>query len=183
MKAVVDVDDLVAEEQIVDLLLPLHAAVLGFCVTCYAVPNRLGPVAELRARYPWITFGIHGFEHTFAECRAWTSELAEALLAQALDMGYDAVFKAPNWILDREVEVALAKLDIVLHHHHPNYKPSAPNLRVFPMGKPSNVKQVHTHLVPNPATDSIIGHPDFTPEALSRFDAFLTPLDVAFRLC
>lgn len=182
MKAVVDVDDLIEEQQIQDLLMPLRFAVPALRVTAYAVPNRLGPVDGLKKRYPWITFGIHGFEHTFAECRAWTSDLTEALIGASLEMGYDRVFKAPNWILDSEVEEALAKLRVTLHHHE-DYKPSAAKLYVYPMGKPSNVKSVHTHLIKNPATDHISEHPGFTPDALGKFREFLLPMDVALQLC
>jgi len=185
-RAFVDVDDLWQEQQIKDLLLPLREAIgEKFKVTAYAIPNKLGPVHDLVKAYPWITFAIHGFEHTFAECRAWHSEVAEARLQQALDMGYAPVFKAPNWILDIETEIACRKLNITLHHHK-IYEPATPGLMCYPgprKRRPFLVEHEnpHTHIVRS-ATDKLSDDPtsfitecpDFKIHRLKEFDLFLS---------
>lgn len=173
---VVDLDDLVSEDQITSLLLPLREA-LGpaFRVTCYAIPNQLGPVHALREQYPWITFAQHGFEHTFAECRSWTTDLTLARLERGRELGYASLFKAPQWILDTEVEAGLHALDYVLHHHV-TYKPTVSGLRVYHEDAPG-IRALHTHLVQNPATGWIGSHPYFNATYLRRFSRFDTPLE------
>lgn len=174
--AVLDLDDLISEEQITEHLAPLREA-LGerFRVTCYGVPNRLGPVHDLRERYPWITFAQHGFEHTFAECRVWTTDLTVALLERGREMGYAPLFKPPNWILDREVEEGCLAAGVALHVHA-DYQPTVSGLRTYTEDAPG-IRALHTHILQNAATDWIGTHPYFTASYLRRFDSFQTPLD------
>ena len=177
--AVVDVDDLHCEEQIIKWLLPLHEAVPALVVTCYAIPNKLGPVHELVTRYPWIIFAVHGWEHSQFETRAWSEDLAKEHITQALTMGYSHLFKAPNWLEEPLLEEVCAELSIVLHHHT-DYKPTFKGLRAFPGPTPrTDFESVHTHIQRNPATDFIEGHPQFTSEHLSQFERFATPIELA----
>lgn len=181
--AVVDVDDLISRDQITTWLCPLKAMVPHFKLTAYAVPNRLGPVHQLKEEFPWITFGIHGFEHSFSECLGWTKEQAKTLLQTALDMGYAPVFKAPNWQLDFETEEALKELEIVLHHHLDDYKPTTAGLYAYPgLGPLQPHAYIHTHILRNPVTDFIDGHPGFMPDSLAEHDEFLSPIDLAVML-
>jgi hypothetical protein len=178
MIAVVDVDDLWCEEQITTHLLPLKEAVPDFAVTSYSIPNRLGPVHELKTRYPWITFGIHGFEHSFCECLEWTPEKATVLIKLALEMGYAPLFKPPNWSYDVELLKVLPVLGVALHHHKDAPPPSEwPGQRYG--GSRGNHTYLHTHIEQNPATDFIGDHRDFRPIRLLRFKRFATPLDFA----
>ena len=178
LRALVDVDDLFQEEQITEHLVPLRNAVPTLRVTAYAIPNKLGSVATLRGRYPWITFGIHGFEHTPFECRAWTQTHAEDLIAQALSMGYNAIFKPPNWIFDVETEVACRNLGVVLHHHARDL-PVTAGLRHYSGAQSAPHAYIHTHITENPATDFIKYHPGFRVESLQNFDGFVDPQDLA----
>ncbi len=181
MIAVVDVDDLHCEEQIERYLIPLALAAPLFKVTAYTIPNKMGPVHDLKARYPWITFGIHGWEHTFCEAREWTTDKALCLLRLGLEMGYAPLFKAPNWVYDPELLPALDELGITLHHHKDQPPPSEwKGLRYAgPPGKKASHVYVHTHIERNASTDFIAEHRDFRPLALRRFDQFKTPLDFA----
>ena len=179
--ALVDVDDLVSVEQIEEFLVPIKEAVPGFALTAYTVPNRMGPVHGLKIDYPWIRFAIHGFEHTFAECRAWTSDQAEYFLTTALEMGYAKFFKPPNWIYDIELEMACKELDVLLHHH-PSQPPSTPGLRHFPVLGGEKYAPLHTHILKNASTDHITTHPGFAIENLKTFDTFIFPNDRAERI-
>ena len=176
--AVVDVDDLAFEEQITLDLLPLREAIPSLVVTCYAIPNHLGPVHELRERYPWIVFAQHGFEHAYAECRSWTRDLALALLARGAEMGYAPLFKPPQWIIDAEVEEACLASGVVLHHHA-DYAPSTPGLLCYSDLEREDYRAIHSHLQANPSTDNVKTHPYFKAEYLRRFDLFQSPLDCA----
>jgi hypothetical protein len=177
--AVADLDDLWCEAQIEKHLVPRKEAVPEFRVTCYTIPNRFGPVQRLRDRYPWVVFGIHGWEHTFAECRAWTQDIAEAKLDRALQMGYAPLFKPPNWILDDETEKACERLGIMLHHHE-TYSPGTYKLKTWPPTPwPAEISCLHSHIEWNPVTDFIETSPRFAIENLKRFEKFLTPLEAA----
>lgn len=179
-RILVDVDDLYCEQQITDWLQPLRKA-LGepFRITCYAPPNRLGPVHDLRDKYSWITFGIHGFEHTFCECRAWTVDYAKAHIEKALEMGYHPLFKAPNWTYDIELEMACTQLNVVLHHHE-DFEPSH-GVLAYPGRKAVRLPLAvaHTHILRNPNTDFIAEAPSFKLEHLLTFSEFVTPFEVA----
>jgi len=180
--AVVDVDDLWCEDQITRWLLPLKEAVPQLRVTCYCIPNKLGPVAALRERYPWVLFAIHGWEHSLFETRAWTDTLARVHMERAIEMGYAHLFKAPNWMGEPFLEEVCFDLHITLHHHK-DYAPSRKGLLAFP-GRRDRVdfEGVHTHIQRNPATDFIEGHEQFTPDYLARFDDFMTPIEAAVEI-
>ena len=136
MKRVIEMDDLWNPQQIKDLIVPIKQEHPALVVNVFAIPNKLGPVTELKAQYPWINFCIHGFEHTHFECGEWTSDKAEALIAKAIEMGYEPVFKAPNHYLDDETAGACAKLDVILVHND-SYKPGVPGLTTFKSGQQS----------------------------------------------
>lgn len=175
MIAVVDVDDLISEDQIIEYLVPIKNKIRDFQLTCYTVPNKFGPIEpELRARYPWIEFGIHGFEHTPFECLTWSDEQTIRIINESLDMGYDKIFKPPNWILHDEVIDACRKTDTILHHHD-GEKLSLIGLKCFPGPKPHprTYAPLHTHILKNPVTDHISNHPGFLPENLVMYEAFL----------
>lgn len=177
--AIVDVDDLYCEAQILEHLLPRYEQVPGFQVTAYTIPNLMGPVHDLSKKYPWITFAQHGTEHTFGECRSWTSDFAVAQLELGASLGYAPLFKPPQWICDKELEEACVTRGVILHHHV-SYHPKAKGLRCYPgssLGRRQRAQPVHTHITKNPSTDFIEDHPGFTIEALRAYDTFLTPVD------
>jgi hypothetical protein len=167
MRAFVDVDDLICETQIKELLLPLRVKVPKLQVTADAIPNKLGEVWVLKQKYPWIFFGIHGWEHTFCECIAWSETQAIHFMKRSLNMGYDPCFKAPNWEFDEDVIKACKEVDIKLHAHETSEQGS--------LVIPKDVDYIHTHIMRNPSTDYILEHTKFTPDYLQVVDEFLTP--------
>lgn len=181
MICVADVDDLISEDQIVEYLVPIKKKVPDFCVTAYTVPNKFGPIEPaLRARYPWITFGIHGWEHTPFECMAWSEDSALQHIGDALNMGYNRIFKAPNWRLHDEIVLACARLGVVLHHHE-SQAPVGLGCHLYPGPKPRSrdYSMLHTHILKNPVTDHISSHFGFLPENLVAYTEFQTPLTFA----
>lgn len=167
---VVDVDDLVDPLQL-DLFSEIRALRPDFHVTCYSIPNKLGPIHDLKPQFPWVTFAIHGFEHTHFECLTWTYDEARRLLSLALSMGYEPLFKAPNWLLDIETERACKDLNITLHHHI-DYVPTTPGLQRYHEKLNKSFVALHTHISPNPATDWIETHPGFSPKKLEPIKSF-----------
>lgn len=182
--AIVEADDLTCHEQLDLYAAPLHDAVPHLVFGAYAIPNHLGPVHELKKLYPWVRFYLHGLEHVWAECRSWSSALAQVNLELGLNLGYEPIFKPPQWICHEEIEEACKAMDVVLHHHL-DYVPTTRGLLCYPGPKAlrkRDVEYIHTHIVENPATDFIVGHEKFTPEFLAGFDTFLTPRDAAVRI-
>jgi len=179
--AVVDVDDLICEEQIVDLLLPIKTKIPDFVVTAYGVPNKLGSVSKLKDRYPWVTFGIHGWEHTPFECCAWSDADTERNILRALALGYAPVFKPPNWQLHDEIVSTCTLVDVVLHHHKDKVPATRYGCRLFPgpFPRPRTYANIHTHVLRNPVTDYIADHPGFQEENLLMWEAFETPIHFA----
>lgn len=133
MKLVIEMDDLWSEQQIHDQLLPLKWRFPSLILNVFAIPNKLGPVHELKKMYPWINFCIHGFEHTHFECGEWTADKAQALIGKALEMGYEPIFKAPNHYLDDETAEACKALEVTLVHNN-SYKPTIEGLKTFRSG-------------------------------------------------
>jgi len=181
----VDLDDLWEPGQ---LALPRFAEILArhpeFIATFFTIPNKFGEVTPaLRAQFPWARFAIHGWEHTQFECRTWTTEETVRLVKRALDLGYDPIFKAPNWIMDRDVELGLAECGVVLAHHE-TYVPSVSGLRAFPgpLAKRRRIAHVHTHITENPATDWLMTHPAFHAPAFDNAERFLTFDEAAITL-
>jgi len=179
--AVVDVDDLICVEQIEDLLVPIKKKIPAFKVTAYTVPNKFGTVTPaLRARYPWIVFGIHGWEHTPFECLTWSDSDADRNIMRALAMGYDYIFKAPNWEIHDEVVQACGFAKVTVHHHDRRV-PAVAGASLFPGPLPRDRRftSIHTHILKNPVTDYIEDHPAFLPENLLAWEDFATPFDFA----
>lgn len=177
--SVYDVDDLISRDQIEKYLVPLKEANPDFALTAYTVPNRMGEVHQLAEEFPWITFAIHGFEHSQFECASWTEQRALTLIRRALELGYAPLFKAPNWILDSEVEKALVELHVMLHHHEIQ-KPRTSGLLCYPgpHKPPFRFGRAHTHILENPVTDFITVHPLFQPEHVRQVPQFLNIMDM-----
>lgn len=181
MRLVVSVDDLFEREQIERFLVPIQKELPHFRVTVSAIPNRLGPIMDWRGEYPWVTFGIHGWEHTRGECGVWSLDQAKDLIQKALSMGYDPLFKAPNWIVDLETEQACKDLGVTLFHHE-SYEVSTVGLKHFP-GKArralKNCQTLSAHFYKRGVDNFIGDHPGFDPSKMKFVTEFLTPLDLA----
>jgi len=173
MRILYDVDDLTNEAQIKQYLVPLREANPKFRITAFAIPNHLGPVHNLAAKYPWITFAIHGFEHEFAECLAWTPEVAEGLIGAALKMGYAPIFRPPNWQVDADTLKACSKLNVIFAGDGKTQYPPGLSLRLWPSPRPPKVAWAHTHIIDSPGVTFIDSTPEFHPSYIAKIDEFL----------
>jgi len=171
-----DVDDLWEAGQITRHLVPLRRAHPDFRVTAFTIPAKMGDVGLLKKAFPWITFGIHGWEHTPFECASWTSDRAEEYIQRALDMGYDSIFKPPNWVYDEELVEAIRKTGVILVPHHDEHT-EWEGIRIWKT-RERNYTWAHTHIEENPATDFIDNHPLFDPRYVETVTKFLTPFEV-----
>lgn len=178
--AMVTLDDLYDPQQIIDLLEPLKQKVPQLIVTCFTIPNKFGEIHFLARRYPWICFAQHGREHTPFECRTWTKEYTEWNIQENLKMGYEKIFKPPNWTMDEEVEQGLLAKDILLVAHD-TYEATTPNLRWLTASKHKKHyiwgDLIHSHITRNPATSYFSDLPEFNPDYLLRYNSFITPWD------
>ena len=172
MKTLIEVDDLWHKEQIKELLVPLRTANPGIIVNAFAIPNKLGDVKFLKEAYPWIRFCIHGFEHTHFECAEWTFEKGVDLIGKALKMGYDPVFKAPNYYMDQETDEACNYHELVLVHND-SYIPKVPGTVAYPgKSQPAHLR-LSAHLVTYPgSSDFIQAHRGFHPKQLQPLTNF-----------
>lgn len=174
MRMLLEVDDLWDSDQIQKQLVPLRGFNKNLVVNAFCIPNKLGEVHMLREIYPWIKFYIHGFEHTHFECLEWTDEKARALLSKAREMGYQPVFKAPNYLMDDETALACSYLDIYLVHN-PSYIPDMTGLKSYPNNQnwPKHLR-ASAHLVPYPGCgDFIETNPCFSKQGLEEASEFL----------
>lgn len=189
-RVVADLDDLYDADQL-KLFDHILEARPDFKVTLFAIPNKLGPVHKLKQEFPWVTFGIHGWEHTRQECLTWSPDLANYYLTRALELGYDPIFRPPNWVADTIVEDACLALNIVFAHHANNYygpdTPRTPGLMCYP-GPPELRKDqpthawIHSHLTPNPATDDLFTSKHFRVEELVKYGMFRNLTDYAVTI-
>lgn len=185
LAALVDVDDLYHPDQIEAILVPLHTANPAFRITCFTIPNRFGPITpDLAARYPWITFAIHGWEHAHFECLEWTYEKAKTMIQRALDMGYAPIFRPPNWLCDEDLERACRDLDVILCHHVDD-QPHTEKLMCWPGPKSlrpaddSGPRWLHSHLPGIANFQFHLQHDTrFTSAAIAAIPKFLTFPDV-----
>ena len=89
-------------------------------VTLFTIPARTSPetIAEAKSLGEWVTLGMHGWEHTLAECWTWSEADALDRMKRALDMGIDGkVFRAPKWVIDADTYLAAKSLGWVIADH------------------------------------------------------------------
>jgi hypothetical protein len=172
-----DVDDLWDAGQITKYLVPLRRANPEFRVTAFAIPAKLGEVHLLKKAFPWITFAIHGWDHPQFECVAWTKEQGEKYIRRALDMGYDKLFKPPNWRYDDELVEAIRETGVVFARHKKDTNRYEGVTSWHPTQR-YDYTWAHTHIQPSPATDNINTHELFGPRYVETVTQFVTPLEV-----
>ena len=180
--ALLELRDLWNPDQLQQHVAPLREKNPTLHLTCYGMPNRLGPVTELRREFPYVTFGIQGFEGSPFECAPWTEDIARTHLMDALSMGYNAIFFPPGWVYDEETAKACKDLSILLRHH-PSAQIFVKGLAVYPGPKDGRLKPTYRAIQSSLQPGSIGGwmgtHPAFQNLDTFNFNQFITPLDVA----
>lgn len=105
---VVDFDDLCDEFDPYLSLMALKNSYPSFKCTLFAIPSRCSP--ELLSKYrahDWIELGVHGYHHASQECVVWGYDETIGKLEEMERLGWDKLFKAPNWQMNHEVYRAL----------------------------------------------------------------------------
>ncbi len=152
-------------------------------MTVYGIPNKLGDVEGLKKRFPWVTFGMHGFECTPYECLTWTEEVARERLEIGLSLGYAPLLLPPGWVYDIETAEACKELGIVLRHSFMS-KVFVEGMRAFPGPDGYRVQMkcmpLITSLLRNNQRDWIGNHPGF--KDFLRGDGGVTPLSCAVEV-
>ncbi len=176
MRAFISCDDLWRREQIDEYLVPLREAIPHLKVTAYGIPNYLGPIHDINEMYgSWLTVAVHGFCHTRSECLSWTDDLAAARIEAALKMGFFPGFKAPNFALYEDTEIACNALNVILHHDL-SYIPKHISTRAYPgRAQRDDHTLITCHLQNYSGSQDFIGtNGRMTPDYLKQFDTFLT---------
>lgn len=173
-----ELTDLWCEDQL-ELLEPLGEMVM----TVYGVPNKLGDVEGLKKRFPWVTFGMHGFECTPFECLTWTEGIAKERMQIGLDLGYAPLLLPPAMVYDEETAKACRDLGVTLRHSLVS-KVFVPGLRAFPGPKGSAARVRYMPLITSLLRQRYKGwignHPAFRD--FLRGDGGITPLDAAVEV-
>jgi len=83
-----------------------------FCATVFAIPGMMTEEtwAPLTERAEWIHVGMHGFEHTKAECRGHSPIINRGLVKGLFDRRFCKLFKAPHYGYSVEMTKALKDL-------------------------------------------------------------------------
>lgn len=164
-------------------LITLHDRYPNLKVTLYTIPQRTSDatIEEFKS-LPWVMLAPHGWRHTRGECLAWSQDEATDKIMLANERGIDApIFRAPAWLLDREVYAACSHLGYVVADHK-DMRLNHLDVNVYTynshLGKKGRVRGIHGHLTP--VCDNYIG--DMLEDGrLNLGDAptFVWPWDVA----
>jgi len=141
-----DLDDFCVGNSQLPLLDELKARVPDLKVTLFTIPCPTGPIAMsplehavwltvVRQSRPWLEFAVHGWRHTFLECRDWSKADALEVLQRAETLAvYARVFKAPYWETSPGLYDAIAERGWVIADHPRNDALRPAGLRVYHLG-------------------------------------------------
>ena len=151
---VFDLDDFAVDNHGGGLLDRLRDTVPGLKVTLFVVPFPLDKgyphdavwewlAAYLRKR-PWVQYALHGFHHTYLECKAWDKARTLEALRWAEDSGiFVRGFKGPYWAMAPGVYEALLERGWWVADHPENNAMRPAALRCHLLGTPNIV---HGHV-------------------------------------
>jgi len=176
-----DFDDLCDNTiETLDLVDDLARKYDNFKCTLFAIPARMSPRSVSSAlSIPGVQLAPHGWRHTKGECLGWTDIEAKEKIEAAAAMGIDApVFRAPAWLLDKDVYDACEELGYVVASHNVFRVPMT-EVREYVYNIDSVIyKAVHGHL--SHVCDNYIE--DMVNDGRLRFgedDIFAYPQDLA----
>lgn len=146
---VVDVDDLCDLHDPYDTLLRLKEADPNFKVTMFAIPNRCSKslLKRYNKEHEWIRLGMHGWQHTRAECYSWNPKEAADKITHGVARGFDDSFRAPKWMITPVIYDACGELDMpVADHVRYCMDPVPPGVKTYTYNKPdAPFKAFHYH--------------------------------------
>lgn len=145
MQYVIDLDDFCEDNNGLDMLFRLRAAVPGFKVNLFTIPGRCTQsfLTEVR-KLEWIDMIPHGFNHpTSRECENWTYQRALEYLDYLEPLGLTRGFKAPGWVVNENLYEALLTRGYWIADQAYNDYRRPDGLRAYILDAPN---KVHGHL-------------------------------------
>ncbi len=149
---VLDLDDFSVVNHRLDLLDRLKAMKPDLKITLFSVPAPVGReleagvefLREVKAQRPWLEIALHGFRHTYLECRDWDYERALDVLLQAEATAvFVNGFKAPYWQTSDGLYRALEARGWWIADHERNNAKRPSTLPVYLLDRPG---RVHGHI-------------------------------------
>jgi hypothetical protein len=146
---VVDVDDLCDLHDPFDTLLCLKEADTNFKVTMFAIPNRCSRslLKKYEKEHDWIRLGMHGWQHTLAECYSWNPREARDKIEHGVARGFDNAFRAPKWLITPIIYEVCGELGVpVADHVRHSIDPVPAGVSTYTYNKPNApFKALHYH--------------------------------------
>ena len=142
---ILDLDDFCEDNNALDMLFQLRAAVPNFKVNLFTIPGRctMEFLNEVR-KLDWIDMIPHGYEHAHSrECQHWTYSESREYLEYVSYLGFTKGFKAPGWQISDGMYEALVEFDFWVADQAYNNERRPPELRAYILDQPW---KIHGHI-------------------------------------
>jgi hypothetical protein len=124
-EAVFELDDFYDTNNNLPILLNLKERFPDLKVTLFCIPSKCSIqfISELKRKYDWMDFAVHGWFHdtrglNAQESNFWTTEEANTFLDRAEAMGvFSKVFRAPGWNINIETYRVLIERGYIIAEH------------------------------------------------------------------
>ena len=142
---IVDLDDFTEDNNALDMLFRLRAAVPNFRVNLFTIPGLCSfPFVETVRKIDWIDMIPHGYKHpTSRECEHWTYSESREYLEYVMYLGFTKGFKAPGWQISDGMYEALWEFDFWVADQAYNNHRRPPELWAYILDQPW---KVHGHI-------------------------------------
>lgn len=142
---IIDLDDFAEDNNGLDMLFQLRAAVPNFRVNLFTIPGRCTQsfLTEVR-KLEWIDMIPHGFVHdTSRECERWTYQQSIEYLDWVEQFGFTRGYKSPGWQTSNGLFQALADRGYWIADQAYNNDRRPPELRAYILDQP---RCIHGHI-------------------------------------
>lgn len=149
---IVDFDDFAENNNRLDLLFKLKELNAKFKATLFTVPSQTSVkfLQNLNNKMldtsgeKWLEYAVHGYNHTYLECKYWFFSDSHYFLALAEESGlYAKGFKAPYWEMSKDLYDVLLDRGywIADHDRNDGMRPLS-----LPCYKVDNRNSIHGHI-------------------------------------
>jgi len=142
---IVDLDDFCEDNNALDMLFQLRAAVPNFKVNLFTIPGRctMEFLNEVR-KLDWIDMIPHGYKHPHSrECQHWTYQQSIEYLDWVEQFGLTHGYKSPGWQTSDGLFQALAERGYWVADQAYNNERRPPELRAYILDQPW---KIHGHI-------------------------------------
>jgi predicted deacetylase len=98
--------------------------------------------ARIRNRSSYLQLAVHGWDHRWMECEAWTYETAQEVLKRCGEP-YQRIFKPPYWRANADVYRALLDAGWAVAEHPDNFEKLPPALRRYVLDSSHRIGMLH----------------------------------------